>query len=303
MKKGLLLVFLTAIISGFAIFINKFGVAGINSSIFAFSKNLVVALLLFSLLLLYKKKDELKKLSRRQWASLAAVGLIGGSVPFLLFFKGLQMTSSATGAFIHKTMFIYIAILAVIFLKEKLNKTIFVAAALLLAGNFLLLGISTFSVDTGTALILLATLFWAVENVISKHLLKNLSGNTVAFGRMFFGSLFILIFLIATGQAPLLTAITQKQLLWILLSSAILLGYVTTWYNGLKNVRVSVAASVLLLGSPITTLLSFAFAGEVLLLQEVIGILLIASGVFVAVYFIESSKNITVFLQHSRNES
>ena len=300
MKKGLLLVFLTAVISGFAIFINKFGVAGIDSSVFAFAKNTVVAVFLLSLLLLFKKSSEIKQLTRKQWSYLALVGLVGGSIPFLLFFKGLQITSSSAGAFIHKTMFIYIAILAFLFLKEKLSKAVFTAAALLLAGNFLLLKASNFAFDTGLLLIFIATLFWAVENIISKHILKELSGNTVALGRMFFGSLFILAFLFATGKAPLLATITSSQLLWILVSSAMLLCYVTTWYNGLKHVKVSVAASILLLGSPITTLLNFAY-GSAISLNQAAGILLIAAGVFVAVYFIEFSKSLS--LQRSRSVS
>ncbi|MBN2454140.1 DMT family transporter [Candidatus Woesearchaeota archaeon] len=300
MKKGLLFVFLTALISGLAIFLNKFAVSGINSSVFTFSKNLIVAIFLLSIIILFKKHSELKQLTRKQWSALALVGLVGGSVPFLLFFKGLQMTASIAGAFIHKTMFIYIAVLAVIFLKEKLSKSIFVAAALLLAGNYFLLGINSFILDAGAILILCATLFWAVESVISKKLLTSLSGNTVAFGRMFFGSVFILAFLFATGQAALITAVKGSQLLWIIITSVLLLGYVTTWYNGLKQVKVSVAASVLLLGSPITTLLNFAY-GSSITLQQWIGITLLAAGAFVALYFSQIRVRLP-FPQHSRSE-
>ena len=52
-KKGLLLVFLTAVISGFSIFINSYGVKGFDSSVFTFSKNIVVALFLFSIIIFF----------------------------------------------------------------------------------------------------------------------------------------------------------------------------------------------------------------------------------------------------------
>ena len=45
---------------------------------------------------------------------------------------------------------------------------------------------------------------------------------------------------------------------WVLFTAALLLGYVLTWYVGLKQVPVTVATCILLLGSPITTLLQLA---------------------------------------------
>ena len=41
-RKGLQLVFFTAIISGVSIFINSYGIKGIDSSVFTFSKNIIV---------------------------------------------------------------------------------------------------------------------------------------------------------------------------------------------------------------------------------------------------------------------
>src|SRR3989338_8794652 len=95
-RKGLMLVFFTAIISGFSIFVNSFGVKGFDSSVFTFSKNAVVAILLFAIILGLGNFSELKTLKKRQRLQLAAIGLIGGSVPFLLYFKGLQMAAGAT---------------------------------------------------------------------------------------------------------------------------------------------------------------------------------------------------------------
>ena len=124
MKKGYLLVFFTAIISGFSIFINRFGVMVVNPYIFTFLKNASVAIFLLSVLLLLKDWKILKKINKKQWMLLILIGLIGGSIPFLLFFKGLSLTTGANGSFLHKTMFIYVALLAFVFLKEKIDKDV-----------------------------------------------------------------------------------------------------------------------------------------------------------------------------------
>ena len=116
-NKGLILILGTAFISGLSVFVNKFGIVLISPYIFTGLKGIVVALLAISWLLMMKDWKTLKKLTKKQWLILSGIGLIGGSIPFLLFFKGLSLTTGIQAAFIHKTMFIYIAILAFVFLK------------------------------------------------------------------------------------------------------------------------------------------------------------------------------------------
>ncbi len=282
-KRGVFLVSATAVISGFSIFLNKYAVNGIDSSVFAFSKNILVAVFLIAFLLLFSQSSW-KSLSRKDWLSLALIGLIGGSIPFLLFFRGLQLISGSTGAFIHKTMFIFVIIFAAFFLKEKFSKGFFIAGVMLLAGNFFLLKMNNFTFGIGEFLVLAATFLWAAENTISKAALKNLEGNVVAAGRMGFGALFLLAFLILSDKAPLILSVTSSQLLWILITSGLLLAYVVMWYNGLKLVSVSLATTILLIGSPITTLLSFAFSSAIVTPFEAVGMILIASGVILAAY-------------------
>lgn len=262
-KKGLLLVMGTAFISGFSIFMNKFAVSIANPYIFTFSKNVTVALILIGAILFWKSSLSFSKLSRRQWISLVIIGIMGGSVPFLLFFKGLSMTSAVQGAFIHKFMFVFSSILAVIFLREKINKYFVSGAALLLLGNLIAVQNLRITLGAGDLLVFLAVLFWSAENIISKIALRDLDGKTVAWGRMFFGSIFILIFLFASGQSSEILSLSMKQFGWVAITSVFLFFYVLTWYNGLKLVSVSVATSVLVLGSVITTVLSSIYSGRI----------------------------------------
>lgn len=281
-KKGYAFVLLTALISGVSIFVNKFGVEGINPYLFTWVKNILVVLFLFSLLILFKELETFKTLNNKQWLKLVAIGFFGGSVPFLLFFKGLSMSPSSTAALLHKSMFIFVSALAVLFLKEKLNKGFIAAAVLLFAGNLFLLKITNLSFGIPELLILTAVLFWSTEIIISKNTLKQLPSNVVAFGRMFFGAIFILGFLLATGNIGQFLELTLPQIGWIALTSAFLLLYVTTWYAGLKHTPASVAASILLLGSAITTILSIAYAGSFSIV-ELVGIGLISAGVITAI--------------------
>lgn len=286
-KQSLVLVFLTAAISGFSIYMNKFAVKGIDSDIFTFSKNIIVAVFLFSLIFLITGISEFKKLSSKDWFNLSFIGLIGGSIPFLLYFKGLQMTSAASASIIHKSMFLGVIVLAFIFLKERLNWKILAAAATLLVGNYLLIN-PALSFNTGDLLILAATIFWAVENTYSKYVLKSMSGNVVGFGRMFFGSAFIMAYLYFSGKMQVFSTLTSSQVTWIFISAGMLSLYVLTWYNGLKNTDVSVATSILLLGSPITTLLNLGSSTAISLFQ-IAGNIMLVLGVLA---FMQATNNL-----------
>lgn len=283
-QKGLLLVLATALISGVSIYINGLGVKFGNPYVFTGIKNVIVGLGLFSLIVLLKEWKLLRQLKKKDWKRLTLIGLIGGAVPFLMFFKGLSMTIPAQGSFIHKTLFIYVSFLAMIFLKEKMNKSLLIGLGALLAGNFLFLGIKMQALSWGDALVFGATLLWAVEIIISKRTLATLKPRIVAWGRMFFGSVFILVFLLATGQAGSLFAYNPEQWKWIAITSLFLLGYVYTFYYGLKYVRASVATSVLAIGAPITGLITLvAKEGVVWAPEKVWGLALIVVGIILVI--------------------
>ncbi len=282
-RTGFFLVLLTAIISGVSIFANSFAVQGFNPFAFTFLKNAVVAVFLFSIILLLKDFKAIKTLSRKQLCQLAVIGLIGGSIPFLLFFYALQFTTAINAGFLHKTLFLWASLFALFFLKERLDKKFIFAALLLLAGNFMFFNISSFGLPE--MLILTATFLWAAENTLSKHVLKNTSGSIVAFGRMFFGSIFILAFLAFTGQTVSILVLPMQQIQWVLISSVFLLAFVFTFYSGLKHLPVHKATAVLLLAQPITVFLSFAFLGTSVSIPQAFGFLLIISGISIVFGF------------------
>lgn len=282
--KGILYILTTAIISGVSIYVNGLAVKFANPYVFTGIKNLLVGLVFLSLILLVKEWRSIKALKRKDWLKLILIGLIGGAIPFLLFFKGLSLTMAAKGSFIHKTMFIYVSFLAIIFLKEKLNKSLLLGLGALLVGNILFLQIKPQGLQIGDLLVLIATVFWAVEIIIAKKALINLSPKIVVWGRMFFGAGFIFLFLLFTKQASLIFSYSLIQWQWILITSAFLLAYVFTFYHGLKYIRASVATAILALGAPITGFVTLiAQEGMKWSSQQVWGVGLMLVGVVLVV--------------------
>src|SRR3989344_2424691 len=159
--KGVKFALAAAAVSGFAVFLNSFGVKlWQSSSGYTTAKNIVAALFLAALLVVLHKLPELKRHTGKTWGKLALIGFIGGSVPFLLFFKSLTLMSPVEAAFIHKTLFIWVALLAYPFLKERIGAIQFLALAILLGGVFMLGAPAHWTFGAGFWLALSATVLW-----------------------------------------------------------------------------------------------------------------------------------------------
>lgn len=271
----------TAAISGTSNFINKIAVTAVKEPVtYTFLKNGLVAVLLVGVMVLTWKFRELRTLRRADCLKLIAIAIVGGSVPFILFFTGLTLTSAVSAGFIHKTLFLWVALLAVPLLKERIGILQACALILLLAGNILLGGYAKFHFGRGELLVLAATLLWAVENIIAKKALANISSLTVAGARMIIGS-FVLLFVVAwQGHLNLITSLSPVQWSWTLVATALLFGYVVTWFTALKHAPATLVASLLVPATLVTNLLSLIFLDKRLSAPELAsGGLLIAAAV------------------------
>ena len=283
---GIVLVVATALISGVSTFVNAYAVAGTNSNAFVTMRNLAVALMIVPLFLL-ATSGRRTSLRRQDWARLVTIGLIGGAIPFLLFFRGLQLATEAHGAatasFLYRTLFLMAAVLGVVYLKEKFHWRIALAAGLLLAGNFLLLSLVSPVWTDGSLYVLAATALWAAEYSISKRTLRDLPSSTVALGRMGFGAVFLVAYLGLTGEFAAVAGMSSGQWVWVGISAVLLTAFVATWYAGLARVDLGVATSVLVLGFPVTFVLSALVQGAKFTLPEAIGAGVVVAGVAIAI--------------------
>jgi drug/metabolite transporter (DMT)-like permease len=283
---GIVLVVATALISGVSTFVNAYAVAGTNSDAFVTMRNLAVAFMIVPLFLLGTSATR-APLRRQDWGRLVAIGLIGGAIPFLLFFHGLQLAAAAHGAatasFLYRTLFLMAAVLGVLYLKERFHWRIALAAGLLLAGNFLLLSLVSPIWTDGSLYVFAATALWAIEYSISKRTLRDLPSGTVALGRMGFGAVFLVGYLGLTSQFGAVAALSSGQWVWVGISAILLTAFVATWYAGLARVDLGVATSVLVLGFPVTFILSALVSGAATTLPEAIGAGVVVAGVVIAI--------------------
>ena len=268
-QAGIAIALATATISGFAVFLNGYAIRRFaDPTLYTTAKNAVAAVLLIGLLAgitaRYRSSPEAFRLppSRRGRVGLLFVGVVGGGIPFLLFFEGLARAESVQAAFIHKSLLLWVVLLAVPLLKEQLSWFHLAAIALLVWGQVALAGgISDLQPGTGEAMILGATLLWSVEVIAAKRLLTDVSPLTLGVARMGVGMVVLIGWAALSGAFGEVAALGLSQWGWALLTGAVLTGYVATWYSALARAQAVDVSAVLVFGAVVTALLKSGVQG------------------------------------------
>jgi drug/metabolite transporter (DMT)-like permease len=245
-RTGVMLALSTAIISGVAVFVNGYGVRAwadtADATTYTTLKNVVAAMVIIAVGLVATSRRVTdaprRPVGTREWVGLSLVAVLGGAVAFALFFEGLSRASSVQAAFIHKTLIIWVGILAVGLLRERVGAMHVAAIGLLIAGQVLLAGgLGGMGFGTGEAMILAATLLWSIEIVIAKRLLATMPSMTVGVARMAGGALVLVAYGVVFGGFAAMGSVSAGQVAWVLATGAVLAAYVLTWYAALARAQ------------------------------------------------------------------
>ena len=285
LRKGILFAFVASIISGVSIFLNKFAVAAIKPPLFfTTTKNILVGLLLVCILIAFRKLPKVLALRKVDSVRLLAVAVVGGAVPFYLFFTGLSQVPAVNAAIIQKSLVVWVAVLALPLLKEKLSLPGILAVVLLFFGNTFIGGFGGFTFSIGELMILVATLLWAVENIIAKRALRDIDVDIVSAARMGLGSIILLGALFVTNPTSVMqiTQFDSTQMVWLATTTLLLVGYVFTWYRALTLAPATTVTAILVFSTVITNALSALFVTHTWTPAMGIQVLLISVGVLMA---------------------
>ena len=281
---GVAIALVTAVVSGISVYVNSRGVSHFDdATVYTTAKNAVAGLLLVTLalpILLTRPSGATRRArpgTRREWIGLLALACIGGSVPFVLFFEGLSRATATQAAFIHKTLVVWVAILAVGLLRERLGAPHLAAIALVVACQAWLVGggLGTVTFGAGEAMILAATLLWAVEVIVAKVLLRALDPRTLAAARMGLGTVVLIGWLGVSGRLGDLLALGSEQWVWAVATGLLLTAYVATWYAALARAQAVDVTAVLVFGAAVTAVIARVADGAAI---DPVGIALVTAG-------------------------
>lgn len=286
-RAGLALAGVTACVSGVAVFVNGYGVRRWpDATAYTTAKNLVAAAVLVAAFAVARRvrprETRAEPTSSGRPAAYLAVAVIGGSVPFVLFFEGLARASSTDAAFVHKLLVVFVALLAVPFLHERVGGMQVAAIALLVGGQAALTGgVPDLAPGTGETMILAATVLWSIEVVVAKRFLAAVPALSLAVARLAGGVALLLAWLALRGDVGVLTSAPAGSWAWAAATGAILGVYAITWYSALARARAVDVSSVLVVGALITATLDTGVRGVPA--PDVLAVVLLVAGVSLVV--------------------
>ena len=246
----------------------------------AFFRVLFASLTLLPVVLLTRKPETMR--AARSWRVMLSLGLLL-ALGWTLLFHSMKLIAIANAVLLNYTAPIFVALLAPLFLKEKLEKSTLLALAISVAGIVVIsyqqnLQMSHLNL-LGVILGLLAGLAYAGFIIASKRALSSFSSLVVAFYSYAVASIFLLPFVIGTDFSPDLAS-------WILL---LVLGVfntgfaVTLYLKGLGMVKAQKAVVFTYLEPASAVVFGFLFlAQQPTPLMLVGGFLILIAGYIVA---------------------
>ncbi len=281
-------------VSTASIFIRLAQQGGAPSLVIA-AYRLALASLILIPLALWRRRAELRALTRREWAWAAASGVFLGA-HFGTWISSLAYTTVASSAVIVNTAPLFVALISAVFLREKLSRAIGMGLAIALTGG-IIVGLSDAcssstgcpplaeflqgSAFLGDLLALAGALAFAIYYVIGGRLRASMS--LVVYISLAYGSAAVVLVAVmliarlpATGYAPL-------TYLWFLLLALVpqLVGH--SAFNWALKYLPPTYVSVTVLGEPVgSTLLALFLLQETPSPLKLAGGALILAGIFVA---------------------
>jgi drug/metabolite transporter (DMT)-like permease len=262
---GYVLAIAAACVSGVSVFVNSLGVRSFADPVLytTLKDGLVGLAFLVPLIFSTGLRAEYRRLDTRKWAWLVALALTGGSVPFALFYSGLQISTASTGALINHFQFVLVALLAAAFLKERLRPAVWAGMLVLLIGTVLGTQLDTLQWNAGALLIAGSTILFAIDFVIAKYLLRDLATLTVMTARLTLGTAMLLAFVVATDRWVSPTRLSSSQVAFVLVTGGLLLLFTVTTFAAIRSASVSTVLAIGAAAPLITIALQVVAGGQV----------------------------------------
>jgi len=227
--------------------------------------------------------------SRRDWLSIAGLGLLGNTLYQVMFIVGLNFTSPATSSLIVALTPVIVALISAAFGLDRLAALAWIGIVMSFGGIVIVVlgnqagvpaGQAGASPLTGDLLVLGSTSVWAVYTVLAAPMLKRYSATLVTSLSLAAGTLPL--FLVALPDLLRVNWNAVPAVGWtaVLFSGvfALAIGYVA-WNHGVKHIggaRTAVYANLI----PVFAgLAAWQFRGDPLTVYHLIGAVIVLAGI------------------------
>ncbi|MHC1608631.1 MAG: DMT family transporter [Candidatus Methanofastidiosia archaeon] len=276
-RESVSLLLFASAVYGLGIIVVKEGLNdGLHPLVFSFLRTLFCLVLVVPLAL--RHGDTLQCLSRHNYKDIAIVGIIAEGLVVLVLFVGQKNTSAVNAGFLIRLTFLFTFPFAYILLKEDIGRIFIAVAAMMLGGAFLIsTGGNIIFPMLGDIFVVMAAIGLGFTNAYAKKTMAIVPADLVTVGRFFFGTFFLLVFLVPHIHREILT-VTGFQWGIVLLSSVLYTGFVVAFYRGISLAGPNIASLFFTAGSVFSALFAVLLLGEHVTYVQIVGALLLIGG-------------------------
>lgn len=281
---------LAQLTTGINITTSKYLLGTFNPVFLLFSRFLIATALLFVLHYLRKttgfvtKKQKLRDLTRRDWVFIIAQALCAGVMFNFLLLLGLHYTDASSAGIITSTLPAIVAVMAIIFLRERLTFFTGLCVSFAVAGLFVM-NIDKVSTNFSSGLIGDAIIFLAILPEAAYYIMAKVYNSELPVfllaglinGINFF---IMLLIILLTGHFPHHAFTTMN--IFILLASGVSSAlFYTFWFLGCRQVSGSTAGLFTTMMPLSTLLLAWLFLDEKITLLQFVGMGLVITSIII----------------------
>jgi len=277
-KTGVLYLIIATLTYGGLQIVDKLALnAKIDSSAYTISR-VFISMLFLAAFVSFRKKHSIVIVFRREnLKDLIIIGVLASGIGLLFQIIGLSFTTATNTSIILTFVAPLTSVFAYFVLREPMPKMFLIASILMVTGSIIILYKPISPFGTGDLLVCIAVIGFSFSNAYAKRTMKNIPTEVVTFGRLFFGSLSIVLLIpfLHFGFATLI-----KAPFWVVLSGFIFGIRMVTYYKGIEIEGAAIAATFLLFSPVVTVLLASLFLGESFTTNVVGGLITIIIGGF-----------------------
>lgn len=251
---------------------------------------LLALLIIFPFLLPRLKRN--KSLIMQHWPILTLLSILSVACFNTFIYVGLTITTATNATILQSVIPIAILVLSTFFLKELVSKQQWLGVFISLAGVLTLItkgdisSLVNYSINQGDIFVLIGVLFWAAYSILLRFRPMALDGFTFFGVTVLVGSIALLPFALIEYHYYSPKIIWQSSTLLTILYMAIfpsILAYIF-WNKGVSELGAAKAGLFIHLMPCFGLILSSFFLNEEIYLFHIGGMLLIFSGIYLAVF-------------------
>ncbi|MGN8646787.1 DMT family transporter [Gracilibacillus sp. HCP3S3_G5_1] len=228
---------------------------------------------------------------RGRWLGLLIMAITGIFSYNAFFFIALKYTNAINGSLIMATSPVFITLGAILFLHETWNKRRGVGLFLSLTGVFLVIMQGSFqtlfslSFNKGDLLFIFALISWVIHGLIGKVVMQGVSPIFTTTVTTIVGSIFLAISSFFDGEWQAVLSMSGQAWLEMIymIVFATVIGFFL-WNEGIHQIGASKSSIYMNLVPINAAWIAVVLYGESLTWQQVLGMTMVITGVFIATY-------------------